>query len=244
MFLGLTHFPKTYYGEDSYVVETNPYPWHSYLLSKLTEDWDARKIYWVWDPNGSTGKTYFQKYLFWSRQKDVLILPIASVKDVTYLPSQNPNASIILCNFTPTFCRADALGEIYSAIETIKDGLFSAVKYKSRMVSTTPPHIMIFSNFLPSITSMSEDGWEILRVTKEDRGYVELQEGEWRELSEDYEDYISHLYYYQENPQGYIKNFVEMSIARDDVLYGRSWDISSFYRLFQWTENMETTKLR
>jgi hypothetical protein len=236
----LTPFPRSYYGEDSLIVETSPYPWQKYILSKLNSAFDPRRIYWIWDPSGSTGKSFFQKYLYWTRQKEVLILPIASVKDVTYLRAQNPEATIILCNFTRTFSRAEALREIYSSIESLKDGIFTSVKYQSKFVSTSHPHIVIFSNFLPHMHSMSIDRWEILRVTSQDKGYVRLEQAKWLELSRDYEDYIAHLYYYQKNPQGYIKNYVEVGAGRHDVIALDYWDIAPFYKRYGWTENMET----
>ena len=49
----------------------------------------------------------------------------------------------------------------YSAIESLKDGLLFSGKYEGGVKLFPPPHVVIFANFLPDMTKLSIDRWDI-----------------------------------------------------------------------------------
>lgn len=55
----------------------------------------------------------------------------------------------------------------YEALETIKNGIYFSGKYESKTVVRNCPHVLVFSNFLPHMESLSLDRWNITEIKKE-----------------------------------------------------------------------------
>jgi hypothetical protein len=50
------------------------------------------------------------------------------------------------------------------AIELLKDGLFSSMKYQSSLVRTVSPHLIIYTNTEPNWNELTEDRWKIIHL--------------------------------------------------------------------------------
>ena len=48
--------------------------WMTKLLEVLAEEPNNRSIYWIWEPVGKAGKTYFHQWYKFNHRGDVLIL--------------------------------------------------------------------------------------------------------------------------------------------------------------------------
>lgn len=49
----------------------------------------------------------------------------------------------------------------YDVMENFKNGYFLSTKYQVRRVKFNIPHVVVFSNFRPDMTKLSEDRWDI-----------------------------------------------------------------------------------
>lgn len=49
----------------------------------------------------------------------------------------------------------------YASVETIKDGLVFSGKYEGGTRLYARPHVIIFANWLPDMTKLSLDRWDI-----------------------------------------------------------------------------------
>ena len=54
----------------------------------------------------------------------------------------------------------------YDAIESIKSGIIFNSKYETGQKMINPPHIIVFSNFLPDVSKLSEDRWNIKLINE------------------------------------------------------------------------------
>lgn len=117
---------------------------------------DDRKIYWFWDEVGNIGKTAFTKKC--AIELGATVLNNGSFSDIAYSMPDDPK--LVIFNLPRSLeCRVN-----YSAIECIKDGMIFSAKYESKTKYFNAPHVLVFANFEPDITSMSLDRWEIINL--------------------------------------------------------------------------------
>lgn len=142
-------------------------PWMTELMSILStplEEGNAfRTIYWIWEPEGNTGKTVFQQAMYHTLEGVVAIEgKAADVKHFVceYTKKTGTTPKIIFVNIP----RVDLEFVSYGAIEKVKDMFFMSGKYEGGMVSGPRPHVMIFANDGPIRRNMSEDRWKIARI--------------------------------------------------------------------------------
>ncbi len=128
-------------------------PWQEKIFKALMSQKD-RKITWVYDAKGSKGKTWFSNYLRSVYNFDVLNGTTAT-KDVVSLLSEEITG---IC-FDVT--RDDATHFSYQTLEHAKNGYMITGKYEGikRLFKICP--VIVFANFEPIRSSLSEDRWDI-----------------------------------------------------------------------------------
>lgn len=138
-------------------------PWQQTLLNLLLTIPDPRKVIWRWDGMGNVGKSYFAKYL--AVTHGALKLEPGKKMDLAYIFAQKP-AKIVIFDLSRTTApdpetRSSPLDVIYSLMESLKNGYLISTKYDSRAVMFEVPHVVVFANFPPDRTKMSDDRWDI-----------------------------------------------------------------------------------
>ena len=130
--------------------------WQSRLLTRIREEPDDRTILWFTDVEGGAGKTAFTKYLV--VHHGAMAFTNAKTSDIAYaMPS---NCRIVVFNFTRT-----VEGRINTgAIESVKDGMLFSGKYESKLILFNSPWVIVFANFDPDRTTLSQDRWEIIQL--------------------------------------------------------------------------------
>jgi len=142
---------------------TNLYPWQEECKRILTSgDYDDRKIYWFWEPNGNIGKSQFAKYMYVHHK--TLYLGSGKYADLMNLVF---NADMDVCEsiiFDIPRSQKDHIS--YSALESIKVGLITNTKYETGMKVFNPPIVMVFANCAPNLNddNLSRDRWVIKRL--------------------------------------------------------------------------------
>jgi len=115
-----------------------------------------REIIWFYDEIGGRGKTVLCNYLGIKMKAD--ILRNGKNKDLSYILSDKPK--IVIFDFVRT-----NEGRInYGMIEDIKDGRVFCPKYESKNKRFNSPHVIIFANFKPDESTLSQNRWRIFNL--------------------------------------------------------------------------------
>lgn len=143
-----------------------PFPWQQKVIDSCKTEPDDRIVNWVFDPVGGSGKSKLAIYLY--VKFGAVPMSYGKTSDILHVYSQNRNALAYI--FDLTRCKPHDLGngDLYSTIESIKTGLVVTTKYNGGVVYSSPPHIWVFSNNLPDISSLSRDRWKIWTIANKD----------------------------------------------------------------------------
>jgi len=133
--------------------------WQYSMLGKLFNQND-RQITWVSDPRGGIGKSFLAHFLQSVYQAD-LFDGVTATKDVAWLLSPSPK--LIIFDVT----RSDATHFSYQCLEACKNGFVMSGKYTGSKRLFPPPKVIVFANFEPDRTKLSEDRWDIHHISND-----------------------------------------------------------------------------
>lgn len=141
-------------------------PWQQQLLTMVQGDAHPREVVWMWETRGNVGKSWMAKYL--SVMEDALVLEPGRKMDLAYIYSQNQKR-ITIFDLARTAApdpesRNSPLDVIYSVMESLKNGYLISTKYESRMLHFPVPHVIVFANFEPDYTKMSQDRYNVIQI--------------------------------------------------------------------------------
>lgn len=140
-------------------------PWQQALVDIVEEDPNPRKIHWIWEDQGNTGKSWMTKYL--AAMYNANIMTIGKKADMAYLYSKNPSKVVVfdLSRTTaPGEGREHFLDGAYSLAEDLKNGMVTSYKYDSANVLTTGCHVIFFANFPPDFSKWSADRYMVKQL--------------------------------------------------------------------------------
>lgn len=171
----VTNLPY-YVGSDIKFLEdvSKRYPWQEYLLGELFASSlstfktpDDRKIYWIYDPQGNSGKSKFTKFL---------VLHNSLCCKVPFGTATQLRSSIIsmgvkrlyIVDIPRTLGRDDDINSVITVLEDLKNGFVVSSMYgKNAQLLMDPPHVIVFSNMICPIEKMSSDRWILLTIDKD-----------------------------------------------------------------------------
>jgi hypothetical protein len=133
--------------------------WQQEIVDIIDNEPDHRTIHWYYDLIGNTGKTSLCKYLCINRQDCIYIN--GSAKDMKYAVT---NLKIKPKTILIDYARDQETHISWQGIEELKNGIFFNTKYESAMVIYETPHIICFANFIPQLTKLSVDRWNIINI--------------------------------------------------------------------------------
>lgn len=132
-------------------------PAQRHLELLLEEEADDRKIIFVVDPTGGTGKSFFVKYLLGKMPDSVQRLSIGKRDDLAYAIDESKRV------FLFDLPRSQSEFLQYSILESLKDGFIFSTKYQSRSkVMAHKCHVVVFMNEQPDRNKLSEDRYKII----------------------------------------------------------------------------------
>lgn len=134
-------------------------PWQQSVLDILEQEPDNRSIYWFYDTTGNIGKTSLAKQICVNQNAIYLSGKSSDIKCgvATYIASKKPLHAAIF-----GFPRTNENFVSYEALEAVKDGIFFNGKYESGMVIQNSPHVIVFANFPPETSKLSNDRWRVV----------------------------------------------------------------------------------
>jgi len=149
---------------------------------------NSREILWIFDPIGNTGKSKYTKYQVFKQNAHVLSWD--NQRDLFYARKANQRKRTVFFDFTRSTPKFVDPNEVFSTIETIKNGLMFSGKYESGDVITSIPHIICMSNFLPSNPGLlSQDRWMLFRIGSQSKTLYKMSAREANDFIKDYGEY-------------------------------------------------------
>lgn len=134
-----------------------PYGWQLEALHLIdTIGSENRKIFWIYSIKGGLGKTEFGIWLYANRGAGIL----EGKKNDILNCAMKYNRRIYIWDLE----RSMETFVSYAAIEKIKNGFYMNSKYETGMVLRKKPIVMIFANFPPDYSKLSEDRWECYQI--------------------------------------------------------------------------------
>lgn len=136
---------------------TELYPWQRNIEKLIQTSPDDRSIYWFWDSDGCKGKTAFMKYCVVKHKA----LPCIGGKfaDIMNLVFNQDMDETEACIFNIPRGHREHIS--YSSLEAIKDGMVVNTKYETGYKLFNSPHVIVFANFPPDESALSNDRWVI-----------------------------------------------------------------------------------
>lgn len=149
-------FPKSVFRKVKCLTEDQLYPWQRQIVNECKEEPDDRTIHWYHESIGNVGKSALVKYL--CIHENAMLISGKGC-DIKYqIASAEFFPDVIVYDIPRT-----THGYVnYTALEEIKNGIFSSPKYESKMVIMPTPHIYCFANFEPDTETMSNDRWNVI----------------------------------------------------------------------------------
>lgn len=131
-------------------------PWQAEIIKILETIPHNRWIYWFWEAIGNIGKTSITEYMI-----DIYgAVPVEGKKnDILFCAAEHESMCYIF-----DFERSMEEYISYGAIEKIKNGTYMCSKYESKPIRRHKPHVIIFANFPPDVTKLSQDRWKITEL--------------------------------------------------------------------------------
>ncbi|CAN8138854.1 hypothetical protein THIOSC15_1180002 [uncultured Thiomicrorhabdus sp.] len=131
-----------------------PRAWQTALRGQLEVDADDRKIIFVVDPDGGSGKSWFCKWMV-SDMEGVQVLNPGKRDDLAHCIVESNR--VFLVNVP----RGSMEFLHYGILEMLKDRMVFSPKYESRMKKMhSNVHVVVFSNEDPDMEKMTDDRYE------------------------------------------------------------------------------------
>lgn len=144
-------------------------PWQNELYNKLTNESDRRKIFWIHEKIGNTGKTTFCDIMEVKNMHEcIVIAATGSLRDIADIIRNWMDAGntpkYVLIDLPRTFEDRDS---IYTILESVKNGRLSCTKYKGTTLRFRSPSVCVFSNWAPVTSKCSADRWNIFTISRD-----------------------------------------------------------------------------
>lgn len=141
------------------------FEWQKEIIEIMERPREYRKIHWIWDEAGNSGKTALLKNLYINDPKGIYIANnLGGMKDfATVIEGAIKNGWTckgILLNLG----RDHEHKSIYEPLEALKDGLMTSIKYRGQLNIFESPHVVVMANFPPAVERLSPDRWHIGQI--------------------------------------------------------------------------------
>lgn len=138
-------------------------PWQQAVINEISQPCkDDRTINWIYDPEGGIGKSKLTKWLAWKKKAEPMSL--SDVKDGAYQIVKGGARGAYFFDIPRTKSKKVSMDELYSLVESVKNGLVVSHKYEGGVLQMRPPHVWVVSNWEPDVSKMSAGRFKMWRV--------------------------------------------------------------------------------
>ena len=134
-------------------------PWQQALLSILESEPDSRKINFIVDEVGNSGKSWFAHWYAYHHKNDSQVLNPGPKKDMAYALA--PGLRVFFLD-APRSKQGEFIQ--YDFLEDLKNGYVFSTKYESRIKTYKPMHVVVSMNERPDMTKLSADRYNIINI--------------------------------------------------------------------------------
>jgi len=135
--------------------------WQKQILDIISKPIDNRKIHWIVDYDGNSGKSFLAKYIF---LKYNVIIAEGKKADIFNQIKMSIDINIEPHIILVDIPRSGNKFVNYGCLESIKNGLIYSGKYEGGCCAFETPHLIIFSNEQPCYESWSKDRYNIIFI--------------------------------------------------------------------------------
>ena len=155
-------FVKEYIQDVKPEICVEPHPlreWQATLHAKLILPADKRKIIFVVDLVGDTGKSWFARYYTDLHSNSQIIVP-GKKADMAFVV--NPDNKVFFFD-----CPRSKQGDFiqYDLLEELKNGYIFSPKYESAIKKLVTPHVVVLMNEYPCMEKLSRDRYSITKLS-------------------------------------------------------------------------------
>lgn len=140
------------------------FPWQQDIISYAEGPVHQRKIYWFYERQGNTGKSFLTKYLYLKYNAIICTgksTDIFNQVKVWMDTNEDQSPSLVVCDIP----RVNQDYVSYQSLECLKNGLIYSGKYEGGVCCFEMPHVICLSNAPPDLNKMSMDRWAIYRIS-------------------------------------------------------------------------------
>lgn len=134
---------------------TAPYAWQTEVIQYLAQAPDDRTVAWLFDEVGGNGKSALTNWLV--SNANAFCVDGGKQADIAFAYDNQPIVIFDLSRDTEDYCP-------YRVMESFKNGRIFSSKYQSSFKSFTPPHVIVFANYMPDEKKLSADRWDIVSL--------------------------------------------------------------------------------
>ncbi len=130
---------------------------------------DMRKINLIWDTTGCCGKSLLSEYMEYLGIAEE-VPPFRLMDDIfQWVCSRGIKVGFKEAYIVdmPRGMKKDKLGDFYSGIEVVKNGVAYDKRYSGEKRRFNRPRIFVFTNMLPAFDLMSQDRWVVWKINKD-----------------------------------------------------------------------------
>lgn len=131
-------------------------------IYKACREFDLRKINLIYDPVGCCGKSLLSEWLEYEGLAEE-VPPYRLMDDIFQWVCTRPIKKAYIVDM-PRGMKKDRLGDFYSGIEVIKNGVAYDKRHSATKIRFDRPRIFVFTNVLPCMDLMSADRWVIWKI--------------------------------------------------------------------------------
>ena len=134
--------------------------WQRKLKNELLEEPHPRKVTWMYEAKGNTGKTFLGNYL--KAIHGACLLDCGKKVENAYLLREH-TGTITIFNITRTISE-NMMNHLYELAERVKDNTVVSTKYETQRVELSPQHVVVFANHEPDYSKWSEDRYDVREI--------------------------------------------------------------------------------
>jgi len=134
-------------------------PWQNALKNKLEQPADRRKVVFVVDEVGNSGKSWFAHYYTKLMGDSCQVMLPGKKADMAF--ALKPCLKVLFLD-APRSKQGEFIQ--YDFLEDLKNGYVFSTKYESRIKSYEPMHVVVNMNEMPDKTKLSADRFDIMRI--------------------------------------------------------------------------------
>ena len=132
--------------------------WQQELQALLVLDPCDRKVIFVVDRKGNSGKTWFAKYYLQLNPTDTQVLKFAKHADMAYALETHIRVLFLNCS------RQQVEYMNFDFLESVKDGMVFSTKYESVVKTLDKVHVVVLMNEMPDMSKLSDDRYHIIKI--------------------------------------------------------------------------------